>query len=125
MSSKATVDLIYHDPKRDAFILIVVEKGPWTDGDSIGHMRKLQERLNDHVDIALFGALAQKYPDSQGKPVVIRLDGYDTPEEVESFFHRFSETTLASSEVQSAIAEHGHVSNLLFEYHRDTLKKGA
>ena len=87
-----------------------------------GHMRRLQDRLNDCVDVALFGALAQKYPDSQGKPVVIRLDTYNTPEEVGSFFRRFSEITLASPEVQAAIRKHGHISDLLFEYRRDTLK---
>jgi hypothetical protein len=120
------IDLVTHDPKRDAWKLVLVEQGPWREGDTTDNLRRLQERLDDYTDVALFGSLARMYPESRGRPAVIRLDAYDIPEaEVEAFFYRFAEHTHGSSEVQAAIAEHGYVSDLSFEYHYDTLKNDA
>jgi hypothetical protein len=109
MSHKATIDLVTYDLKRDAHILVAVEQG---DG-SADSLRRLQERLYDYVDIAVDGVLAQKYPESRGKSVVIRLDCYDTPRDAcEQFFSRFAKHIHSSREVQAAIAEHGHTVSL-------------
>ena|ERR1700722_12733453 len=113
MSQKAKIDLVTYDPKRDAHILVAVETG---DG-STDSLRRLQERLHDYVDIAVDGFLAQKYPESRGKSVVIRLDCYDMPRETcEQFFFRFAEFVHSSREIQAAIAEHGHIKDIDFEF---------
>ena len=122
MSHKATIDLVTYDPKRDAHILVAVETG---DG-STDSLRRLQERLYDYVDIAVDGFLAQKYPESRGKSIVIRLDCYDTPRDAcERFFFRFAESIHSSREIQAAIAEHGHIKDIDFEFNWRRLKDAA
>jgi len=113
MSRKATIDLVTYDPKRDAHILVVVEQG---DG-SEDCLRRLQERLYDYVEIAVDGFLAEKYPESKGKSVVIRLDCYDSPREAcERFFFRFAEHIHASTEIQAAISKHRNIKDIDFEF---------
>ena len=113
MSRNATIDLVTYDPKRDAHILVAVEQG---DG-STDCLRRLQERLHDYVEIAVDGFLAEKYPESKGKSVVIRLDCYDVPREIcEQFFFRFAEHIHASPEIQAAIAKHRHIKDIDFEF---------
>ena len=113
MSRKATIDLVTYDSKRDAHILVAVEQG---DG-STDCLRRLQERLHDYVEIAIDGFLAEKYPESKGKSVVIRLDCYDVPREAwEQFFFRFAEYVHASTEIQAAIANHRNIKDIDFEF---------
>lgn len=113
MSHRATINLITHDPKRDAYVLVMVEHGDRADYS----LDRLQQRLYDFVDIAVSGLLAEKYPESRGKSVVIRLDCYDTPkDECESLLFRFAEHVYKSESVRAAIAEEGHVKDLDFEF---------
>ena len=113
MSHKAKIDLVTYDPKRDAHILVMVEQN---DGGTYS-LQRLQQRLYDFVDIAVDGFLAEQYPESRGKSVVIRLDCYDTPrDECERLFFRFAEHIHASSWIQSAIAERGHIKDIDFEF---------
>jgi len=122
MPHKATIDLVTYDPKRDAYVLGVVETG---DG-SAGCLGRLQERLYDYVDIAVDGHLAQQYPESRGKSVVIRLDCYDSPREAcEQFFSRFAEHIHSSGEIQAAIRKHGHIKDIDFEFSWRTLTGAA
>ena len=117
MSSNVKIDLITHDSKRDAYVLVVVEQGPWEEATADAELRRLQDRLYDVVDVAVDGHFASQYPDSRGKTVVIRLDCYDTPQdEVERFFHLFAEHIHASAEVQSAIVNRQNVKELEFEF---------
>jgi hypothetical protein len=79
-------------------------------------LRKLQERLNDYVDIAVDGHLASLHPSSRGKVVTIRVDAYDTPRgAVRGFVERFARYVEESSELQDSIAEQGFVRALDFE----------
>ena len=113
MLHKAIIDLVTYDPKRDAHVLVMVEQ---SDGGAYSYER-LQQRLYDFVDIAVDGYLADKYPETRGKSIVIRLDCYDTPrQECERIFLLFAEHIHGSREIQSAIAEQCHVKDIDFEF---------
>jgi hypothetical protein len=71
---RLTIDLVTDRPTDGAFILVLVEEGPWDPDETDVQLRRIQDRLYDCVDAAVDGHLAGKYPDSRGKPVVIRLD---------------------------------------------------
>jgi hypothetical protein len=114
-----TVDLITNRPSDGAFILVLVEEGPWDADETELQLRRLQDRLYDCVDTAIDGHLAAKYPDSRGKPVVIRVDCYDTPDQpLRDFIERFSEHIVKSEEVQRDLASQGFVRSLSVEYNR-------
>ena len=118
MSHKATIDLVTYDQKRDAYIPVAVEDG----NGSAGSLRGLQERLYDYVDIAVDGFLAEKYPESKSKSIVIRLDYYGKSREpCEQLFFRFAEHIHASAEIQAAIAEHRHIKDIDFEFNCRTI----
>jgi hypothetical protein len=118
-----TIDLITHRPKDDKYEMILVEEGPWPDGEIIPKLRELQERLYNYVDVAVDGQLASKYPDSKGKGVVIRLECYDTPEDVlANFYDRFSKHVMNSPEIQEDIRSKLFIKSLEFEYSRGTLQ---
>lgn len=113
---KSTVDLITERPDGNGFVLVMVEQGPWGQDEIEPRLRRLQDRLNDYVDIALFGNLAQQFPSSQGMPVTIRLDCYELPREtVEGFFQRFAEHISSSSEITTRIQSGNFVGSLAFE----------
>lgn len=114
----ATIDLVTHRPIDDAFILVLVEEGPWHDGDVEGQLRRLQNRLCDYLDIAVDGHLAAKFPQSQGKAVVFRLNCYGTPDApVRDFFAAFTARVAESPGMQQALKTKGFVARVGFEYH--------
>jgi hypothetical protein len=117
MSCNVTVETITYDPKRDAFVLIVVEQGPWPPDAINTNLSRIQRRLLDCVDAAVDGGVALKLPHSAGKLVVIRLNCYETPhEEVEQFFFRLVEYVHSSLEIQDAIRQKRHIAALEFEF---------
>lgn len=119
---RLTIDLVTQRPSDGAFILVLVEEGPWGPDAVEGQLRRIQDRLHDCVDVAVDGHLAAKYPDSHGKAVVIRLDCYDTPDKpVRAFMKRFVESIANSEEVQRDLIAQGFVTSLGFEYNRRTL----
>src|SRR5262245_50880225 len=120
---RLTIDLVTERPSDGAFILVLVEEGPWGPDEAEGQLGRIQDRLYDCVDAAVDGHLARKYPDSRGKPVVIRLDCYDTPDRpVRDFMKRFAEAIATSEEIQRDLAAQGFVQSIGFEYNRRTLK---
>ena len=104
--------------------MILIEEGPWLDDEIISKLEGLQERLYNYVDVAVNGHLAEKYPGSKGKGVVIRLDCYDTPEKaVKEFYDRFTKYIASAEEIQRDIRNKAFIKSLEFEYSRGTLKE--
>src|SRR5262245_46224355 len=111
---RETVDQITQKPD-GTFVLVLVEQGPWMDAPEV-HLRKLQERLFDYLDVAIDGHLAALHPESRGKLVVIRVDAHATPQgAVCEFVERFALHAQASTEIQDAVANQDFVSALDFE----------
>lgn len=112
-----TIDLVTERPSDGSFILVLVEEGPWKTAEIPAHLQRIQARLYDCVDAAIDGHLVKKYPDSRGKPVVIRLNCFDTPNtSVRELITRFAESIRESEEVQRDLIAQGFVSSLSFEY---------
>src|SRR5262245_65995942 len=110
---RLTIDLVTERPSDGAFILVLVEEGPWGPDEAEGQLGRIQDRLYDCVDTAVDGHLAAKYPDSRGKPVVIRVDYHDTPDQpLRDFIERFAEHIVKSEEVQRDLASQGFVQSL-------------
>ena len=126
MSANVTVDLVTYDPKRDAFVLVVVEQGPWPADAIEPSLRRLQNTLSACIDAAVDGGVAQKYPESGGKLVVILLDCYDTPrDQSEQMLFRVAEYAHSSADIQRAINEKRYVGGLDFEFNWRQLPKDA
>ena len=69
---------------------MVLVEGPWMDSKE-DHLRALQERIYGCLNAALDGKLAEQFPQSVGKTVVVRVDCYDVPQnEVDEFIGRFA-----------------------------------
>lgn len=88
-----TIDFVAFDPELDAWLLVLVEPGPWD--DVRGRLVALQDRLYGCLEAALAGQLAERFPDATDAKVVVRADCYDcygtARHEVDAFMQRFSE----------------------------------
>lgn len=86
-------------------------------------LRRIQERLYGCIDAVLDGLLAEKFPDSFGKDVVIRLDCYNVPEkDVSGFFDRFSGGVFVGSDYKSALEQSEFVRSIAFVVNFDTVR---
>ena len=114
--SSFVVDFVARGATPDEWRMVLVEQGPWAAGKIEAQLRRLQDRLYDCVDAAIDGQLANQFPDSRGKRVVVQVDGYDLPSsDVSQFFDRFSEGALRSAEYKSAVDGSPYVSGIVFE----------
>ena len=119
---KVKIDLVTEHPDTGVFAVILVETGPWVPGTEQRELRRIQDRLYDCVDVAVDGLLADKYPDSRGRPVRIQLDTYDIPETlVRPFFERFASHVAKWSQLQQDIVGKQNVKSLTFEYNPRTI----
>lgn len=66
------IDLVTHDPKSDAYALIMVQTSKWDDSQQ--QLDQLQAKINNYLHFALDGDLVRKYPQAAGRPVRIQLD---------------------------------------------------
>lgn len=107
-----TVDFIAKDPWQ----MVLVEEGPWD--DVAANLRRLQDRLYSCVDAVIDGRLAERYPDSMGSIVLIRLEGYSLSRpDTREFFDRFSSAVLELPEYKAALDNSPHVSGIQFAAH--------
>jgi hypothetical protein len=121
-----TVNLVTERPSDGAFIMVLVEEGPWSVDETEINLRRIQDRLYDCVDAAVDGHFAAKFPDSLNKPVVVRLDCYDTPDKpVRDFIKRFADGIANSKDLQLDLLNQGFVTSIHFEYNWRTLERSA
>jgi hypothetical protein len=95
--SAVTIDVVAE--RRDgSTCLYLVEEGPWPE-DHSERLRALQKRLFDAVEAVAEGKLAERFPETKGKSVCIRLDCYDLPAApVDALFAAFQEFLKSSPE---------------------------
>src|SRR5438477_9025126 len=123
---RVTVDLVSHSPSKDAFVLHLVEQGPWRRSSWTAKLRKLQARLYSTVDAVVDGHVSERFPESRGQAFVIQVDCYDVPEpEVRPFFERFASFIRESPEYRNAVGGSPFLASLAFEIHFDTIKRGG
>jgi hypothetical protein len=89
-----TIDFVAFDPELDAWLLVLVEPGPWTEATVERRLTALQSRLYGCLEAALEGQMAERFPESAGHKVIVRVDCYDcygtARDEVNAFVQRFS-----------------------------------
>lgn len=78
------VDVVTHDRRLDAFVLVMIERRPW-DG-SPSRMAELEAKTNAYLAYALDGPMLEHYPQSRGRPIRIQLDCHNAPDEVAEAF---------------------------------------
>ena len=121
-----TVDFIAGDPDLSLWQLVLVEQGPWSVESIADNLRRVQTRLYGCLDAALDGQLATQYPDSVSKPLVIRLDGYDLPDnDVRAFFERFSTGIFEMPCYKQALSSNSFVSAVSFRLNLEQLPHDA
>jgi hypothetical protein len=65
------IDVIAHDAKTDAVVLVMNESNEWDGSDE--QLLALQERFNAYVSFLLDGEMAADHPDLAGKAARIEL----------------------------------------------------
>ena len=114
--STVTVDFVARSADPDSWHLVLVEQGPWPAAEVMSELRRVQDRLYGCLDAALDGKVAEKFPDSTGRRITIRLDAYDLPRvEVRDFFNAFASEVLETPDYSSALAASQWVSGVKFE----------
>ncbi|NUR23290.1 DUF6572 domain-containing protein [Frateuria sp.] len=97
------VDFVSRGDSPDEWRVVLVEEGPWRDSieEQLG---RIQARLYDSIDAILDGQLAEKFPESKGKRVILQLDCYNVPAlEVDQFFQRFSSQVFLLDDYRRAL----------------------
>jgi hypothetical protein len=118
------IDLITDRPD-GTFVLYLIEQGPWT-SDALTHLHAIQDRVYACFDLVVDGELAAGHPDSSGRPVVIRVDAYDTPPGKVAGFVRFlADVIVGSPRHQDALRRSPHVTAIDFECVEKRRRRGG
>jgi hypothetical protein len=65
------IDIIAHDPKTDAAVLVMNEEHAWDGSDA--QLHQLQERFNAYASFLLDGEFAEAHPELAKKPARIEV----------------------------------------------------
>ncbi|MDX9874758.1 MAG: hypothetical protein RBS88_07585 [Spongiibacteraceae bacterium] len=121
MSKSTTVNFVAKGNLPDEWRMVLVEEGPWH-GQIDDQLRRIQGRMYGCIDAALDGQLAEDFPESKGRRVVIQLDCYNVPrDEVEGFFSRFSEGVFELEDYRHALESNAFVKDIEFEINFDNI----
>ncbi len=116
------VDFVARGDGPDEWKMVLVEEGPWN-GSVETELRRVQDRLYGTVDAALDGQLAERFPESKGKRVIVQLDCYNCPgTEVSEFFDRFSKGVFATADYEQALDRSPFVSGIAFHLNLQAIK---
>ncbi len=116
------VDFVAVGEAHDEWKMVLVEEGNWS-GDRTTHLYRIQNRLYECLDAALDGQLAEKYPESKGKKIIIQLDCYDAPKnEIEDFFIDFSEMVMSIPDYREALENTKFIKDIAFKITFDNAK---
>lgn len=119
---RTLINFIAQGKSDNEWLLVLVEEGPWTSTIE-DRLRSIQERLYGCVDAALDGDLAQRFPETNGKRIVVQLDCYDGPaEQVSEFFSNFADGIFRIPDYADALANSPHAREIAFELNLETLK---
>lgn len=115
------VDFVARGETPDEWRLVLVEEGPWDRPIEL-ELRRIQDRLYSAIDAALDGQLAEKFPGSKGKTIIIQLDAYNLPRsEVAEFFDRFSCGALLAPNYREALRGNEFVDGIVFRVEFDSI----
>ena len=120
-SQTVVIDFVVRGKSADVMKIVLVEEGDWSDIDS--RLRKLQQRMYGCVDAAIYGQLAEKFPETIGKKIIVSVDFYDSPRiDADEFFERFSKNVFSLSPYGDALKKSRFVDEVFFEANFETLQ---
>lgn len=123
VNRRVTIDLITQLPD-GYWAVTLVEQGPWSEGDCNDRLSVLQERLWGCFEAVTLGLLANKYPDSLGAKVVIRLHCYDTPHiPCRSLFDAFAGQASSEFRASNGSSSDQFVEEIKFTFSHKTLNE--
>lgn len=115
MDHEIIVDFVAEGDSPEEWRMVLVEEGPWF-GSVENQLRRIQERMYGCIDAALNGQLAEQFPGSKGKRIIMQLDCYNVPrEEVEGFFGRFSAGVVCLDDYRRALERCEFVKEIRFD----------
>jgi len=118
-NASVRVNLISRRPVDEAYVLVLVEDGPWPESKVLDSLQKVQSRLMQTVDAVVDGSFARQFPESRGKHFVIRLNSYNIEnEELDLLFTRFTSWIKKSEKLSRGIEDAKTIRSLHFEYNK-------
>jgi hypothetical protein len=109
------VDFIASECSGNVWKMVIIEEGDWS-GEISSYLHRIQGRFYECIDAALDGQLAEQFPESKGKDIVIQLDCYDAPkEDVLEFFDKFSGMAMSLPDYHNALKNSEFVKSINFE----------
>lgn len=109
------VDFVARTDSPEEWRMVLVEQGPWL-SDENDELRRIQDRLYGCVDAVLDGKLAEQFPETLGKHIVIQLDCYGLPRvDVENFFKAFSNGVFSLPDYKKALMSSSFAKRISFE----------
>lgn len=120
-SDHTKVDFVAEGDSPDEWKLVLVEEGPWDEPLDVA-LRRIQDRLYGCIDAALDGQVAESFPKSRGKKIIVQLDCYNVPKpDVADFFERFSAAVFAVEDYRLALEQSQFVSDIGFHLNFDSI----
>lgn len=121
-SQTFVVDFVVKGDSPDVMKMVLVEEGDWSDIDA--RLRLLQQRMYGCIDAAIDGQLADQFPETKGKKIVVSIDFYDVPHaEAYEFFERFSNNVFLIPSYGDGLKQSRFVEEIVFEANFETLPK--
>lgn len=117
--NKVVIDFVAKGKIEDQWLVVLVEEAN-AEFDLDGFLYDFQDWLYNCLDAIIDGQLANKFPDTSNKNIVIRVDCYQIPRhEVEEFFVSFSTGVLALPDYAEGLANSSYVKDITFEINFD------
>jgi hypothetical protein len=108
-------DLVAKGSTPDECRVVLIEQGPWK-GTPAERLARIHERLYRCVDAILDGQLAQEFPETDGKRVVVQLECRDLAAAgVADTFNKFSSGVFQIPRYRAALEAAQHTKGISFE----------
>lgn len=121
-SQTFVVDFVVKCDSSDVMKMVLVEEGDWSDINT--RLRLLQQRMYGCIDAAIDGQLADLFPETKGKLIVVSIDFYGAPkEEASEFFENFSKNVFLIPSYGDGLKQSRFVKGIVFEANFETLPK--
>jgi hypothetical protein len=77
LNNPEQLDLVTFDSAGGEYVLVISAMGDWDDSEE--EQALLLQKINNYLNFALNGGLAEHFPQSKGKPMRIQIDSASKP----------------------------------------------
>lgn len=97
--------------------LTLNEEGPWEEREVASHLQNLAKRIADCVAAIINGMIAQRFPESTGRPFVIRIQSFETPKsQVDALLMKLEEDIWHNAEIQAKLGTGYYALSIAFAH---------